>query len=142
MTLAVLLLAAMVIPAQGQVPDRKAKDSTANSATKYITWNNLATSTTGFTLSGLKPVSGGGTISGYAILQVASDTIPTVATRAFHDYTFPGTGRRDTLFFTDLTTVQQFEWQAPDPMHIVAARLKIVTSGTQKLYLYAVRWQR
>ncbi len=123
---------------QAQIVSRKAKDSTSNSATKYVTWNNAVTGTAGWTLTGIK-VSG--TVSGYALLQVRTDTIPTIATAAWYDYVSPY-GRRDTLFFTDVTTPQTYSWQAPYPLHINGARLKVVTSGTQKIYLYGLHLQR
>lgn len=139
--LAFMLFGSMVaIPeiSNGQVVSRKAKDSTSNSATKYITWNNLPNGSAGLTLSGLK-VSG--TVSGYAILQTALDTLPNVSTRVFEDYVNER-GTRDTLFFTDIATIQKHDFQLPSPLFINAARFKIVTSGTQKLYLYGTHLQR
>lgn len=135
--LAFTILAA-AIPASAQVVSRKAKDSTSNSATKYITWNNVPTGTTSWTLSGIK-VSG--TVSGYGILQVATDTLPTVSTRVFEDFV-NDRGTRDTLFFTDIATIQMHVFKAPNPLSVNAARFKIVTSGTQKLYLYGTHLQR
>lgn len=123
---------------QGQTISRKAKDSTSNSATKYVTWNNVVTGTTGFTLTGIKA---SGTVSGYAVLQVRTDTIPTLATAGWYDYVTPY-NRRDTLYFTDVTTPQTFSWPAPEPLHINGARFKIVTSGTQKIYLYGLTIKR
>lgn len=126
-------LAGVVIPAQGQIMTRAAKDSTSNSATKYVTFPSTPTGTTGIFLTGLK-VSG--TVSGYAILQVRTDTLPTSGTTVWNDYVYPGTTKRDTLFFTDVSTVQPYTW--PVTTHFFnGARFKVVTSGTQKIYLYA-----
>lgn len=125
----------------GQQLDRKAKDSTANSATKYITYPAVPNGTVGFVLSGLKAATGGGTVSGYAILQIRTDTLPTQATSVYEDYVYPGTTKRDTLFFTDLTTIQQHTWPIPFPF-FNGGRFKIVTSGTQKLYLYPALFKR
>lgn len=131
--LAGLLFVVLASPASGQVISRKVKDSTSNSATKLITFPSTPTGTYGIFLSGLK-VSG--TVSGYALLQIRSDTLPTAATSVFEDYVYPGTTKRDTLFFTDIATIQQHTW--PIPFNFFnGARLKIVTSGTQKVYLYA-----
>jgi hypothetical protein len=133
LSLALLVFAAMAFPVSGQIITRNLKDSTANSATKNITFPSTTTGTTGIFLSGLK-VSG--TVSGYAILQVRTDTLPTAATSVFEDMVYPGTSKRDTLFFTDVATIQQHTWPIPFN-YFNGARLKIVTSGTQKIYLYA-----
>lgn len=136
-TLAVLLFMVTFI-AQGQIFTRTIprKDSTVNSATKLIVFPSTATGTTGVFLSGQKAASGGGTVSGYALLQIRTDTLPTAPTSTYEDYVYPGTTKRDTLFFTDLTTVQVHTWPVPFGF-FNGCRLKVVTSGTQKLYLYA-----
>lgn len=130
--LLVLLLSPM-LSVEGQVITRRAKDSTENTTTKNITFGSTPNGVTGIFLSGLK-VSG--TVSGYALLQVRTDTLPTIATSVFEDAVYPGTDKRDTLFFTDIATIQQHTWPVPFG-YFNGARLKVVTSGTQKIYLYA-----
>jgi hypothetical protein len=137
--LVTLLSVAVANVASAQVVSRKAKDSTENSATKYITWNHVPTGTAGVTLSGLK-VSG--TVSGYALVQISTDTIPGVSTRIWEDLVHPESGRRDTVFFTDVATVQKKDFQLPSPIYFNAVRFKVVTSGTQKIYLYALQIKR
>jgi hypothetical protein len=131
-------LAAIPTVSKAQIISRKAKDSVVDGTTKYITYNSVVTGTQGWTLTGIKST---GTPSGYAILQVRTDTIPTVLTAAWEDYV-SAYGRRDTLFFTNVSTPQSHSFQAPYPLHINGARFKIVTSGTQKVYLYALHVQR
>lgn len=130
----VLILLFGFVEANSQVISRKAKDSTENSTTKYITWASTPTGTSGIFLTAVE-VSG--TTSGYALLQVRSDTIPTTATTVWEDLVWPGGTKRDTVFFTDVTTYQPKSFPLPSPLFFNGVRLKIVTSGTQKIYLYA-----
>lgn len=133
MLLFTLILSALAISVDAQVLTRVRKDSAVNAGTKFVNVGSTTNNTTGIFLSGLKS---SGTVSGYAVLQVVTDTLPTAATSVYEDFQYPGTGKRDTLFFTDVTTIQQHTW--PIPFNFFnRARLKITTTGTQKLYLYA-----
>lgn len=135
----IFMVASLLIAsaANAQYITRLAKDSVVNGATKYVTFKSTPTGVTGFGLTGIKAATGGGTVSGYAILQVRIDTLPLSTTSDWDDYVYPGTTKRDTLFFTDLTTPQAYPWPVPTKF-FNGARFKVVTSGTQKLYLYGV----
>jgi hypothetical protein len=108
------------------------KDSAIDATTKYITFTSTPNGVKGLSLSGVKST---GTVSAYAIVQVRTDTMPTAVTSSWIDYVYPGTTKRDTLFFTDITTVQGYQWPVPDQF-FNGVRFKIVPTGTQKLYLY------
>lgn len=129
-----LIASFLAMTVSAQTITRKAKDSTANSATKNIDFLSTPSGVSGIFLSGLK-VSG--TVSGYAILQVRTDTLPTSATSVWEDFVWPGTTKRDTLYLTDVATIQQHTFPVPQNQPFNGARLKIVTSGTQKVYLWA-----
>lgn len=111
------------------------KDSVVNGTTKYVIWTSTPTGVTGISLSTIKAATGGGTASGYAIVQVRTDTMPTAATSSWIDYVYPGTTKRDTLAFVNDADVHGYQWPVP-VQFFNGVRLKIVTSGTQKVYLY------
>lgn len=115
-----------------QVTTGNKKDSVTAAGTKYFSFFSTPSTVVGVSFSAVK-VSG--TVSAYAILQVRTDTMPGTATALWIDYVYPGTTKRDTLFLTDVTTVQNYQW--PVTTHFFnGVRAKVVSSGTQKFYVY------
>lgn len=138
------LIALQAQEATGQIVNRYnggVKDSVVNGVTKYMTFPSTPDGVTGFFATGHKAATGGGTVSAYAVLQVRSDTMPTAATAVWNDYIHPATGRRDTIFFTDGADPQGGQFGIENH-YFNGARLKIVSSGTQKFYIWFGRLQR
>ena len=117
------------------------KDSVVNGTTKYVSFLSTPTGVTGVSLSTIKAATGGGTPSGYAIVQVRTDTMPSQATSSWIDYVYPGTTKRDTLFFVNDVDVHGYQWPVP-VQFFNGVRFKVVTSGTQKVYLYGSTLRR
>jgi len=118
-----------------QVTTGNKKDSVTGAGTKYFSFFSTPSTVTGVSFSGLKASTGGGTVSSYIILQVRTDTMPGTATGSWIDYVYPGTTKRDTLFMTDLTTVQGYQWPVP-VQFFNGVRAKVVSTGAQKFYVY------
>lgn len=145
----VLLLAiagAMIPTVNGQVLQRQVttgngKDSVVAAGTKYFSFFSTPSGLQGVSFSGIKATSGGGTVSSYVILQVRTDTMPGTATGSWIDYVYPGTTKRDTLFMTDLTTVQGYQWPVP-VQFFNGVRAKVVSTGAQKFYVYYSQLRR
>lgn len=140
---AILIVAAFCLavslPSKAQVLKRPlvsgvtvVKDSVVDGATKYISFFNSQTGITGASLTGVKA---SGSPSAYAILQVRTDTMPTAATAPWNDYVYPGTTKRDTLFFTNTSTALGYTWPIP-VQSMNGMRFKVVGTGTAKIYLY------
>lgn len=126
---------------QRQITTSPYKDSVVAAGTKYFSFFSTPSGLQGVSFSGVKAASGGGTVNSYVILQVRTDTMPGTATGSWIDYVYPGTTKRDTLFMTDLTTVQGYQWPVPTQF-FNGVRAKVVSTGTQKFYVYYSQLRR
>lgn len=127
----IAIISALVIPlcSNAQFVTRTGKDSVVNGVTKYVTFNSTADGVIGFQLSASK-VSG--TVSAYAILEVRIDTVISGQ--------YQQEKLRDTFALTDQAS-QIFLWKVA-PHYFNGARIKIVSTGTQKFYIYAAYLRR
>lgn len=126
---------------QRQITSSPYKDSVTGAGTKYFNFYSTPNGLTGISFSGIKAETGGGTVDSYVILQVRTDTMPSASTASWVDYVYPGTTKRDTLFLTNLTTVQGYQW--PVPVHFFnGVRAKVVSTGAQKFYVYFSQLRR
>lgn len=129
--LTIMLAFTFVVPitSEAQYVYRKAKDSLTAAGTKYITYTASDDGIVSFNLTGIK-VSG--TVSAYAILQTRVDTLDALN---WEDYLRDGT-IRDTLFFTDVSTYRSKIF-ATNNLYGNGYRMKIVATGTQKIYFWS-----
>lgn len=144
--IAVALFTLAAFEGSGQVLQRHVtgtpfRDSVTGAGTKYFTFGSTSTGLEGLSVTALKAATGGGTVSSYAILQVRTDTMPSVAGAVWEDYVYPGTTRRDTLFLTDIATAQGHQW-AVTTHFFNGARAKVVSTGAQKFYVYFTQLRR
>jgi hypothetical protein len=123
---------------QRQITTSPYRDSVTAAGTKYFTFGSTPSGLVGVSFSGVK-VSG--TVNSYAILQVRTDTMPGQATASWIDYVNPSTGTSDTLFMTDVTTVQGYQWPVP-VQFFNGVRAMVVSTGTQKFYVYYSQLRR
>jgi hypothetical protein len=114
----------------GQLVERKAKDSSVNGQTRNIVWRSTADGIVGFQLTAVK-VSG--TVSAYAILERRIDY---VVDSAAYDR-----ASADTFFITNVSTTQLKVWPI-DTQAGNGYRIRVVSTGTQKVYLYAAFLRR
>lgn len=124
-----------------QVTSSPYKDSVTAAGTKYFNFFSTPSGLQGMSFSAIKATTGGGTVDSYVILQVRTDTMPGTATSHWEDYINPSTGTRDTLFMTNLTTVQGKLWAVP-VQYFNGIRAKVVSTGAQKFYVYYSRLMR
>lgn len=116
--------------ADAQYLKRLPKDSTSNSATHYTGFNFTPDGVTSISVSNDKPASGGGTLSGYQVLEHRVDTTLNIWEKV------PGS---DTLTLTDGDNghIWPISTQAGN-----GYRVKTVTSGTMKFYIYVAYLRR
>lgn len=146
---AVLLLSiagAMLPTVNGQVLQRQVtaspyRDSVTAAGTKYFSFFSTPSGLEGISFSGIKAATGGGTVDAHVILQVRTDTMPGTATSHWEDYVNPSTGTKDTLFMTNIGTVQGKLWPVP-VQYFNGVRAKVVSTGAQKFYVYYSQLRR
>jgi hypothetical protein len=124
-SLALILLS---FTANAQMLTRKAKDSVVDAGTKYLTWTYTPSKVTTIVLTFAK---GTGTAAATATLQFRADTIKQVWQNA--DSTFGS--------FAITGDSATYLWKVP-LQYFNGIRIKVVGTGTQKIYLWAAYMRR
>lgn len=118
--------------AQGQYITRKpttGKDSVVDGVTKYVTWPSTIDGIQSFVFRGIKST---GTPSAYVLLQGRVDSTD----NDWVDLKFTGIqGTGDTLKIGNNANHQIQTWPL-DKQYFNGYRFKIVSTGTQKFYIY------
>lgn len=112
----------------GQTVTRHTRDSVVNAQTRNVSWASTADGMKGIQLTAVK-VSG--TVSAYAVLETKIDTVASL---------WNIVNNSDTAFLTD-QAAQAHIWPI-DNHYGNSYRARIVSTGTQKFYVYLTLLKR
>lgn len=122
------LLATLPVTSSAQFVTRKAKDSVVNAQTRTQTWTATPDGVKGFQVTAVK-VSG--TVSAFSVLETRIDTVTTL---------WEIVKDSDTVFLTDQAS--QIHLWPVSPQYGNGYRIRTVSTGTQKFYVYAAYLRR